>query len=93
MPAANPNRPVCPECGREMVYLVTNTGPEMLCCFVCDCKNTHLTEEIEECRADLSPEASLVITYQEHEVPEESEHIPQMPEGKEHLVLEFYCPN
>jgi hypothetical protein len=86
----HPMRPICPSCGKEMVYLVTNAGPEKLQCFVCDCQNEHLAEDIRECRLDHSPEASLCVIY---EAFEEEETLPPIPPDKAQYILQYYCPN
>jgi hypothetical protein len=90
MVISNPNRPICPDCGEELIYLCTNSGPQQLNCFVCDCRNAFLAKEIIECREDVSPDASIAMVTESYE---EEEAIPPIPPDKAHFVLEFYCPN
>lgn len=88
--STNPNRPICPDCGREMIYLCTNSGPDQLNCYVCDCKNGFLAQEIQEAREDESPDASIAMVVEAYT---EEDAIPPLPPDKAHMVLEFYCPN
>jgi hypothetical protein len=90
MAVTNPHRPICPDCGEPMVYLSTNSGGDPLNCYVCDCCNAFLAQEILECREDESPDASIAMITDSYV---EVEEIPLIMADKAHFVLEFYCPN
>jgi hypothetical protein len=90
MDLSNPNRPTCPDCGEEMVFLATRIGPDVHNCFVSDCKNEFLSLEIRDCREDVSPDASIVMKIDSYA---EEEQMPQITPDKMQYVLEFYCPN
>ncbi len=90
MTVANSLRPTCPDCGAEMVFLVTNCGPDQIKCYICDCRNDFLAKEIQECREDESPDASIAMVTESYV---EEEELPPITPDKAHFILEFYCPN
>ena len=57
-------RPTCPECGEPMIFLAVPTASgEVLRCWVCDCQNDLLAQDVQEARADASPDAALSLKF------------------------------
>lgn len=56
-------RPVCPNCGMDLVCLVIPLGKgRILVTYVCDCENKMLENDILDARMDASPDATLTLS-------------------------------
>ena len=82
-------RPACPDCGEPMIFVAIDLPPEPVEAWVCDCRNKDLAEEILECRAEPSPDASFAISIQSFV----EEYVPPLSVISAGHFLEYYHPN